>query len=410
MGGEQEVRMRPFKRLISREAAMEIISAHITRIDRVERVRLEEAMERVLVEDTAARFNVPPFDRASMDGYAVRAEDTFGASVSSPRRLGLIGVQHAGELFEGEVHPGECVQVATGSPIPEGSDAVVMVEYTRLDGDEAEVQKPAYPGANIAPEGEDMRGGETAVRGGELLTPGRVGALAALGIGSVAVYAKPTVAVISTGLEVRPLGSRLEPGQIYDINSYTLSAVISGNGCIPVRHGIVPDDRNAIEAALWEAVGSDLVVFSGGSSVGTRDLLCDGIEGAGEVLFHGVQVKPGKPTLFGVVEGTPVFGMPGYPTSCLSNAHLFLAPALRMAACLPPREPRQVRARMAARVVSGSGREQFLTVRLEGGLAHPVLKRSGAITSMAHADGYIVLPVNTDTVEEGEVVVVTLLG
>jgi len=404
------VKMRPFKRLLPREAAMEIIRENIRRVERVETVRLEEAAGRVLTRDVVAGFNVPPFDRASMDGYAVRAEDTYGASSFSPRQLRLVGEQHAGERFEGEVGPGECVQVATGSPIPRGCDAVVMVEYTRLDGGHVEVQRPAYPGANISPEGEDIREGDVVVKGGELLTPGKIGALAALEVESVEVYARPEVAVISTGSEVRPLGGHLEPGQIYDINSYTLSAVIAGNGCVPHRHGIVPDDRDALEAALREAIGRDLVVFSGGSSVGSRDLLYNVVADLGEVLFHGVQVKPGKPTLFGVVEGTPVFGMPGYPTSCLSNAYVFLAPALRLLAGLPPREPRKVKARMAVRVVSSSGREQFLTVRLEGGLAYPVFKKSGAITSMANADGYVILPINTDTIEEGEEVTVTLLG
>ncbi len=404
------MKMRPFKRLLPREEAMEIIRANIRRVDRIEKVRLEEAAGRVLAKDVVAGFNVPAFDKASMDGYAVRAGDTYGASTFSPKRLRLIGVQHAGEFFEDEVGTGECVQVATGSPIPRGSDAVVMVEYTRLDGDQVEVQKPEYPGANISPKAEDISEGEVVVKAGEPLTSGKIGVLAALGIESMEVYAKPEVAVISTGSEVRPIGSHLEPGQIYDINSHTISVVVDSNGCVPHRLGIVSDERDALEAALREVVGRDLVVFSGGSSVGSRDLLYEVVEEAGEVLFHGLQVKPGKPTLFGIVDGTPVFGMPGYPTSCLSNAHIFLAPALRILAGLPPRELRRVKARMAVRVVSSSGREQFLTVRLEDGLAHPVFKRSGAITSMAHADGYIVIPVNTDTIEEGEEVTVTLLG
>lgn len=404
------MKMRPFKRLLSREAAMDIIRENVKRVERVESVRLEAAAGRVLAEDVVAGFNVPPFDRSSMDGYAVRSVDTHGASVFSPKRLRLIGVQHAGELFEGEVGPGECVQVATGCQIPRGSDAVVMVEYTKIDGDHIEVQKPEYPGANISPEGEDIKEGEVVIEAGESLTPGKVGVLAALGIEGVGVYARPDVVVISTGSEVRPVGSHLEPGQIYDINSHTLSTVIASNGCVPHKQGIISDERDALMAALKEALSRDLVVFSGGSSVGSRDLLFDVVDEVGEVLFHGVQVKPGKPTLFGVVGGTPVFGMPGYPTSCLSNAHIFLVPALRFLAGLPPREPRQARARMATRVVSSSGREQFLTVRVEEGLAYPVFKRSGAITSMANADGYIVIPVNADTIEEGEEVTVTLLG
>jgi len=404
------MKMRPFKRLLSRETAMEIIRSNIKPVDKVEKVSLEEAAGRVLVEDAEARFNVPPFNRASMDGYAVRAEDTYGASTFSPNKLSLLGEQHAGEKFEGEVDPNECVQVATGSPIPQGSDAVVMVEYTKLDGAHVEIHQPAYPGANISPEGEDIRKGDIVVKTGELLTSSKVGALAALGMEWVKVYAEPEVAVISTGSEVIPLSVELEAGQIYDVNSYTLSAVISKNGCTPLRLGIVPDDRRSLEDVLFDAVIHDIVVFSGGSSVGTRDLLYDVVEDKGEILFHGLQVKPGKPTLFGLVEGTPIFGMPGYPTSCLSNAQLFLAPALRIAARLPQHMSRQVKARMAVRVVSSSGREQFLTVRLEGHQAYPVFKKSGAITSMTNADGYIVIPINTDVIEEGEEITVTLFG
>jgi len=404
------VSMRPFKRLIPRMEALEAILGRVTRIERTEEVPLQAADGRVLARDMVAGFNVPPFDRSSMDGYAVRAEDTYGASQFNPRRLRLLGVQHAGELFEGEIVSGSCVQVATGSPMPRGADAVVMVEYTRLDGEVVEIQRPAYPGANISPEGEDIKTGDEVVEAGDVLTPGKVGALAALNLETAEVYEMPRVAVYSTGSEVRPLGTELEPGQIYDINSFTLSSVISANGCTPVRKSIVPDTREAIEEAVRDAVGHDMGVFSGGSSVGVRDLFSDVVEELGEVIFHGVQVKPGKPTLFGVVDGTPILGMPGYPTSCLSNAYIFLAPALRRLAGLPATEPRRVTARMGMRYVSSSGREQFLTVRLEGGVAHPVFKKSGAITSMANADGYIVLPLDLDVIEAGEEVTVTLLG
>ncbi len=402
--------MRPFKRLMHREAALEIIMENVERISRIEEVPLVEAAGRVLAADVVAGFNVPPFDRASMDGYAVKAEDTYGASAFSPRMLKLIGVQNAGEHFEGEVQRGECVQVATGSPIPMGSDAVVMVEYTIQGDDHVEVQSPVYPGANISPEGEDIKKGEAIVSSGEVLTPARVGALAALNYRGVEVYEKPRVAVFSTGSEVRSLGEELKPGEIYDVNSYTLSSVISANGCIPIIRRIVPDDRGAIEAALLEAKECDMGVFSGGSSVGSRDLFADAVEELGEVFFHGLQVKPGKPTLFGAVGGTSIFGMPGYPTSCLSNAYVFLAPALRRLAGLPRVEPRTVKARMGSRFVSKSGREQFLTVRLEDSVAYPVFKKSGTITSMSSADGYILLPVDLDTIDEGEEVTVTLLG
>jgi molybdenum cofactor synthesis domain-containing protein len=402
--------MKPFKTLLARPDALKIIEENIVRIGRIERVPIEEARSRVLAEDVVAGFSVPPFSRASMDGYAVRAEDTYGASGFNPNRLMMIGVQHAGELFEGRVGKGECVQVATGSPVPEGSDAVIMVEFTKLDGDTVEIQKPTYPSANISPVGEDIKTGDTVIEAGEMLTPAKVGALAALNRETIRVYGKPRVAVFSTGSEIKPLGSDLSPSQIYDVNSYTLTSIISANGCEPVMKGIVPDDQESIEKSILDAAGHDIGVFSGGSSVGVRDLFGEVIEELGDVLFHGLQVKPGKPTLFGIVEGIPIFGMPGYPTSCLSNAYIFLTPALRAMARLPPANPRKVVARMGARFVSSSGREQFLTVRVRDIVAVPAFKKSGAITSMAHADGYIVLPVNLDVIEEGAEVEVTLFS
>jgi molybdenum cofactor synthesis domain-containing protein len=410
MGVEPMTGMKPFKTLLSRVEALKIIEGNISRIQRIEESPIEATSGRILAEDVVAGFFVPPFDRSAMDGYAVKAEDTYGASGPKPNRLKLIGMQHAGELFEGIVGEGECVQVATGSPVPEGSDAVVMVEFTKLDGDYVEIQKPAYPSAHISPMGEDIETGDTVIEAGEILTPAKVGALAALNRETIQVYEKPRVAVFSTGSEIKPLGSDLSPSQIFDVNSYTLTSIISGNGCEPIMKGIVPDDRESIKASILEAASHDLGVFSGGSSVGVRDLFGEIVEELGEVLFHGLQVKPGKPTLFGVVEGTPIFGMPGYPTSCLSNAYIFLTPALRAMAGLPPAAPRRVMAKMGARFVSSSGREQFLTVRVRDGIAISAFKRSGAITSMAHADGYIILPVNLDVIEEGAEVEVTLFS
>jgi molybdenum cofactor synthesis domain-containing protein len=345
-----------------------------------------------------------------MDGYAVKAEDTYGASSFNPNQLKLIGVQHAGEIFEGKIVKGECVQVATGSPIPEGSNAVVMVEFTKLKGDLVEIQKPAYPSENISLKGEDIKSGDLVIKKGESITPAKVGALAALNRESINVYQKPKVAIFSTGSEIRPLGSVLSPSQIYDVNSYTLSSIVSANGCEPVLKGIIPDNRESIENAIYDASTHDIGVFSGGSSVGVRDLFGEVIEELGEVMFHGLQVKPGKPTLFGKVKDTPIFGMPGYPTSCLSNAYIFLTPALRAMAGLSSAKPREVISKMGSRFVSSSGREQFLTVRIKDGTAIPAFKKSGAITSMAHADGYIVLPINLDVIEEGAEVKVTLFS
>ena len=399
--------MKPFGKLMTRLDAVRLIDGNTRGLTRVEDVAIEDAAGRVLAEDVVAGFNVPPFDRSSMDGYAVRAGDTAGAS-SKPVTLRLIGARHAGEVFDGVVGDGECVEIATGAPVPKGADAVVMVEYTRLNGDDVEIQREAKPGSNVAPEGEDIKVGEAVVKAGELLTPGRVGAVAALGFSKVKAYAKPRVAIYSTGNEVTPQGKPLNPGQVYDINSYTLSAVVAANGCVPMRRGLVRDDFDAIAAAVRDASAYDVAVFSGGSSVGVRDLFAGVVEDLGVVHFHGLRVKPGKPTLFGEVAGTPVFGMPGYSTSCLNNAYVFLVPALRRVAGLPPAEERTVVARLS-RVIKAEGeREQFYSVRVEGGEAVPVFKQSGDITSMAYANGYIIIPIGAKMLEAGDEVTVYL--
>lgn len=401
--------MKPFTELTDRENAVRLIMQNIEPMSRVEAVPLGEAAGRVLAADVVAGFDVPPFDRAAMDGYAVKAKDASGAARDSPIRLKLIGAQHTGEPYGGEVGDGEALEIATGSPIPRGSDAVVMVEYTALEGDMVTVYREVKPGRNIAPAGEDMRKGDHVLSSGSALTPGMVGALAALGYAEVEVYEKPRVAIYSSGPEIAPQGAPLQPGQIYDINSYTLSAVIEENGGVPLKRGIALDDAESIEDAVMDAAGHDMGVFSGGSSVGAKDLFGEVMERLGTVYFHGVSVKPGKPTLFGTVDGTPIFGMPGYPTSCLNNSYVFLAPAIRLAARLPPRKARVLRLPMGHRLESRSDREQFITVRVEDGKAHRVYKQSGDITSMTHADGYILLPIGVSVVEEGETVEVTLL-
>ena len=222
--------MKPFKELTDRETAIKLIMENVNPINRVEAVPLDEATGRVLATDVVAGFDVPPFDRASMDGYAVKALDTSEATRNTPVHLKLIGVQHTGELFEGEVRHGEALEIATGSPMPKGSDAVVMVEDTALEGDVVAVYKEVKAGRNMAPAGEDMRKGEHVLSRGAALTPGMVGALAALGYAEVGVYEKPRVAIYSSGPEIVPQGTPLQPGQIYDVNSYTLSAVIEANG------------------------------------------------------------------------------------------------------------------------------------------------------------------------------------
>ena len=292
--------------------------------------------------------------------------------------------------------------------MPTGADSVVMVEDTEAEDDKVKVFKSVYPGANVGRKGEDIKKGALVLKQGFLLDPGRVGVLASQGLTRVKVYEKPVVAVLPTGEEVVEVGKKLKKGQLYDINSHTISSVVRENGGIPVRVGIAGDILDELQSTIREALKSDLVVLSGGSSVGERDLLVDVLQDWGEILFHGIQVKPGKPTIFAMIEGKPLMGMPGYPTSCLINTYLFLLPSVRKMAHLPARKGQTVTAKLSRRVSGSVGRRQFLTVRVDGEEAVPVYKQSGAITSVAEADGYIEVAQNIDMLEKDTPVTVTL--
>jgi molybdopterin molybdotransferase len=400
--------MRPFGDVISLEAARAILDATGAPIENIETIMLSEANGRVLAADVVAQHDVPPFARAGMDGYAVRARDTVGASRSAPRILTKVGTLYTGEVSPIPVRDGECIEISTGAPIPDGADAVVMVEETDSDENSVRIFAEAQPQQNVGRRGADIQTGQVVVAKGEIVNSSRIGALAAVGSVWVDVYDRPRVAILSTGNEVIDPGRELKPGQIYDINRFTLSAVVSDNGGIPIVYPPAPDTLDALLSSIDDLVDYDIVVFSGGSSVGERDLIRDAIAKKGKMLFHGVAVKPGKPTGLGVVNGKPVFAMPGYPTSCLSNAHMLLVPMLRRVARLPARLNKTVTLPLAARVASAAGRHQFYTVRIEGGAAVPAFKGSGDITSMSRADGYIEIPANVDAVEAGTPVEVTL--
>ena len=400
--------MKPFGALLPLDEAKRIIDANIKPITRTEIVNIDDSLGRVLAEEVIATLSTPPFDRAAMDGYAVKARDTFNSSQLNPKVLDLIGELHAGETPQKRLNTKECIQIATGAMMPKGADAVVMVEDTEKENKKIKIFKSVYPKANMAQKGEDIKEGRLILKHGFVLDPGKIGVLASQGTKKIRVYEKPKLAIIPTGEEVCEVGKRLRRGQVYDINSHTISSVVKANGCLPVKFGIVGDDNEELKSAIAEALKSDLVVISGGSSVGERDLLLDVLQNLGEVLFHGIQVKPGKPTLFAMIQDKPILGMPGYPTSCLINTYLLLLPAIRKMANLPPRKREIVEARLSRRVPGSVGRRQFLTVKIEGSDAIPLFKESGAITSVAEADGYIEIAENIDLLEKGEPVTVTL--
>jgi molybdenum cofactor synthesis domain-containing protein len=400
---------RPFQSTIALDEAFAIIDRAVAPIDRIERIPIHQANGRVLARDVTSAADVPPFSRAGMDGYAVRAEDTAGATRATPRRLRCIEQVFTGQVPVQSVTAGECVEVATGAPMPPGADAVVMVEETEGDpSGHVRIFATVQPAANVGRQGADIRVGQTVLRSGTVLNASRLGALAALGLTDVGVYARPRVAILSTGNEIVDPGEPLAPGQIYDINKVTLAAVVSDHGGVPIPLRTAVDSLDDLSRAVDECLDYDLLVFSGGSSVGHRDLIMDVIAAKGEILFHGIAVKPGKPTAFGRIAGKLVFGMPGYPTSCLSNAYILLAPTLRRIARLPAQMIRSITLPLGGRVVSVAGRHQFYSVRIADGKAMPAFKASGDITSMSQADGYIEIPEDVEAIDAGTPVDVKL--
>jgi molybdenum cofactor synthesis domain-containing protein len=380
-------------------------------IGRTERVALGAAQGRVASEDIVSPIDVPPFSRSAMDGYAVIAADTSSAMSGSPVRLQVVDRLYTGQAPAITISRGTCAEIATGAPLPAGADAVVMVEQTtKVASDCVMIEAAATTGQNIGRRGADIGAGAVVVRRGETLTPGRIGAIAAVGRERVAVYARPRVAILSTGNEVVEPGRTLLPGQIFDVNRFTLTAIVESNGGMADARPPVEDTVAALGSALDACAGADVIVFSGGSSVGERDLIVDLIALKGEMVFHGIAVKPGKPTGFALIGAsrTPFFAMPGNPTSCLSNAYVLLVPFLRTTARLPDAPARTITVPLGRRIVSQAGRLQFYTVTVERGMALPAFKGSGEITSLSHADGYIQIPADQSVVEEGQEVEVTL--
>lgn len=401
--------MRPIRETIPVEEAKALLMEAAVPIERTERIPVRDAMDRVLAAPVISTIDVPPFARAAMDGYAVIAEDTFGAGRYDAKILRSIETVYTGAVPSRALSRGECIEIATGAPLPQRADAVVMVEETeKTDGGGVRVFTPVYPGQHVGRRAADIAAGQTVLPAGVVLNPSRIGVLAAIGAAEIEVYAKPRVAILSTGNEIVDPGNPLGPGQIYNINQFTLSAVIRAHGGVPMNGKTTPDSLPELVKTFESTGAADLIMFSGGSSVGERDLILDALRQAGDVVFHGIAVKPGKPTILGKVGGKPVLGMPGNPTSCLSNAYLLVVPMLRRMARLPEYVPRTIRVPLSQRIVSTTGRHQFYTVRVADGAAMPAFKGSGDITSMAHADGYIEIPAQTDIVEAGEIVDVKL--
>ena len=358
------------------------------------------------------------FDRAAMDGFALTAEGTFGADEQHPVRLKVLGAVEAGDAAAYSALSGEALEIATGAPMPKGTDAVVMVEYTKRNEAVVLVYRPVSPGENVTAAGSDIMTGELLLRKSQRITPREIGLLAAAGIARVSVFRKPRVAIFSSGNELVKPGDSLGFAKIYDVNGPAVAASVAECGGEPHFLGILPDDystlRNRIEIALRDA---DVVISSGSTSSGPGDLFYRAIDEVGEpgVLVHGLTLKPGKPALIGLVGGKPIFGLPGYPTSALMIFHVLVAPILRRLANTPEISPIKVRASSPMKFFKARGRRELLPVQLitlpNGELiAYPMQSGSGAVSSFSLADGFADLPETQEYVDEGEGMEIQLFG
>lgn len=382
-----------------------------------ESVPVMAALGRVTAADIAAPADLPAFPRSTMDGYAVAARDTFGASESLPALMEIVGEVAMGRAPEVRLGPGQTARIFTGGLLPEGADAVVMVEETQLVGPASvEVLRPVAPGENVVRPGEDVQRGAVVVPGGHVLRPQDLGALLGVGLTAVAVRRRPRVAIVPTGDEVVPPEVEPRPGQVRDINSGTLAAQVLAAGGVPLTYPIVPDDAEALRRAARAALdAADVLVLSAGSSVSTRDMTATvlGELGSPGIVAHGVALKPGKPTVLAVADGKAVFGLPGNPVSSVITFDLFVAPTLRYLLGIAQRpRPATVRATLARNVPSAPGREDYLPVRLierDGRLlAEPVFGKSNLIFTLVRADGLIVVPLDALGLMAGESVEVRL--
>ncbi len=382
-----------------------------------ETIRTDLALGRVAAEDILAPHPLPEFQRSTVDGYAVRARDTYGASDTLPTYLKLIGEVPMGDAPSFSLSPGECALIHTGGMLPAGADAAVMLEYTQPVGAEIELFRAVADGENVIRIGEDVVHGQVVISQGSLIRPAEIGGLMALGILELRVTRKARVALISTGDEIIGPSQPARPGQVRDINSYTLASLVERAGGEAVRYGIIPDLFDALQQTAARALTEcDVVVITAGSSASTRDMTAQVIDTLGQpgVIVHGINTKPGKPTILGVCEGKAVIGLPGNPVSALVNGYLFLVPVIERLLGIPAGKPRpSVPARLTVNLASQAGREDWWPVRLSlvagGWQAEPIFGKSNLIFTLAAADGLIKIHPDATGLSAGEMVEVFLM-
>lgn len=385
-----------------------------------EKIKIIDALDRVLSQNISTDINLPGFNRSTMDGYAIKAEDSFGASDSLPAYLKIVGEIDMGCKPEFKLNVGEAVKISTGGMLPVGSNAVVMLEYSeQIDEKNIEIRKSVAPWENVVRKDEDLTAGKTILKKGHKIRPQDIGILAGIGRLKIEVYKKPRIAIISTGNEIVPANEVPDFGQVRDINSYTLGACLLEMHAIPIYKGIVKDEKLILEKKIKETIQkkeADAIIISGGSSVGSRDITLEVLSRLGKpgILVHGVSVKPGKPTIIAVVDDMPIFGLPGHPVSAMIIFDLFLKPLLRWFEGSNDEliYNKQIKAEIDANISSDSGREEYIRVALyeKAGkfFAKPILGKSGLISNMVLASGLVKIDLNVEGLVKGTSVKVNL--
>ena len=411
--------MPEFLTLLPPDSARALLLAHLPDPQPVSQtLETDSALGRVTAEPVVAPHPLPAFPRSTVDGYAVRARDTYGASESLPGYLALIGEVPMGAAPTLMVGPGQCALIHTGGMLPPGADAILMLEYTQpVRPGEIEIQRAVAEGENVIRVGEDVAEGQVVIPAGTRLRPAEIGGLLALGILELRVSTKVRVGLISSGDEVIPPAQTPQPGQVRDINSYTLAALVRQTGGEPVFYGIAGDSFAALQTTAARALTEcDLLVITAGSSASTRDLTAGVIAtlGAPGVLVHGINTRPGKPTILGICQGKAVIGLPGNPVSALVNGYLFVVPVIEKLLGIPAGKPKaSVRARLTVNLASQAGREDWQPVKLvetgSGWQAEPVFGKSNLIFSLAAADGLVRIQPEATGLGAGEIVEVFLL-
>jgi molybdopterin molybdotransferase len=397
-----DIRMRGFVTRHDVDEALAILEQRISPLPS-EVIALDQGLARVLAADIVAAVDVPHFERSAVDGYGVRARDTFGASDYNPITLSLKGEVFPGRSLDLTLGANQAVRIMTGAPLPAGADAVVMAEYAEEEGDRVNILQPISPYKNVGRIGEDIRRGEVVLTRGRRLRPQDLGVLASIQVPQVPVYRRPTLALIVTGNELVEVNVPLTGCQIVDSNSFTLSGLARQLGAVPVRKGIVGDDYSRIKAAIQQAA-EDVLIVTGGTSVGAEDFAPLIIQELGELMVHGVAMRPSSPVGFGFIEQRPVFLIPGNPVSALVAFDAFVGPTLQLMQGLKPAYPyAKVRARLARKIASAIGRVDFVRVRFTEAGVEP-LRVTGAsiLSSTTRADGFVIVDKNSEGLDEGQ--------